>query len=213
MRRQATPLIVAFGDSITDGARSTPDTHNTWPAILATRLAADKATAHFAIVNQGIGGNRVLTDAAGLAGVNALARLDRDVLSQPGVQWLMMLEGVNDIGNSTAQTGNRVPITADDLIWGLRQVADRAHQHGIKVIGCTILPYEGASVFPRGGRNHPPDSQRVDPHVGRVRRRRRLRRGDARSGEPPATAARNSTPAITCTRTMPATGRWLKRWI
>ncbi len=147
----ATPLIVAFGDSITDGARSTPDTHNTWPAILATRLAADKATAHFAIVNQGIGGNRVLSDAAGLAGVNALARLDRDVLSQPGVQWLMMLEGVNDIGNSTAQTPNSVPITAEDLIWGLRQIAERAHQHGIKVIGCTILPYEGATYFREAG--------------------------------------------------------------
>jgi len=146
-----TPLIVAFGDSITDGARSTPDTHNTWPAILATRLAADKATAHFAIVNQGIGGNRVLTDGAGLAGVNALARFDRDVLSQPGVQWLMMLEGVNDIGNATAQTANSVPITADDLIWGLRQVVDRAHQHGIKVIGCTILPYDGAAYFREEG--------------------------------------------------------------
>ena len=78
-----TPLIVAFGDSITDGARSTPDTHNSWPAILATRLAADKATTHMAIVNQGIGGNRVLTDGAGFAGVNALARFDRDVLSSP----------------------------------------------------------------------------------------------------------------------------------
>ena len=104
-----TPLIVAFGDSITDGSRSTPDTHNTWPAILATRLAADKATAHMAIVNQGIGGNRVLTDGANFAGVNALARLDRDVLSQPGVQWLMMLEGINDIGNSTAQANNPNP--------------------------------------------------------------------------------------------------------
>ena len=146
-----TPLIVAFGDSITDGARSTPDTHNTWPAILATRLAADKATAHMAIVNQGIGGNRVLTDGAGLAGVNALARVDRDVLNQPGVQWLMMLEGVNDIGSATAQTAHSVPITAEDLIWGLRQIADRAHQHGIRVAGCTILPYEGAGYFREEG--------------------------------------------------------------
>jgi len=147
-----TPLIVAFGDSITDGARSTPDTHNTWPAILATRLAADKATAGFAIVNQGIGGNRVLSDGAGLAGVSALARLDRDVLSQPGVQWLMMLEGINDIGNATAQTPSSTgPITAEDLIWGLRQVVDRAHQYGIKVIGCTILPYEGAAYFREEG--------------------------------------------------------------
>ena len=63
----------------------------------------------------------------------------------------MMLEGVNDIGNSTAQTANSVPITAEDLIWGLRQVADRAHQHGIKVIGCTILPYEGATYFREAG--------------------------------------------------------------
>jgi lysophospholipase L1-like esterase len=146
-----TPLIVAFGDSITDGARSTPDTHNTWPAILATRLAADKATAHMAIVNQGIGGNRVLSDGSGLAGVSALARLDRDVLSQPGVQWLMMLEGVNDIGSATAQTGNSGPITAEDLIWGLQQVAERAHQRGIKVVGCTILPYEGATYFREEG--------------------------------------------------------------
>jgi lysophospholipase L1-like esterase len=147
-----TPLIVAFGDSITDGSRSTPDTHNTWPAILATRLAADKATANFAIVNQGIGGNRVLSDGANFAGVSALARLDRDVLSQPGVQWLMMLEGVNDIGNSsTGGNSNSGPLTAEDLIWGLRQVVERAHQHGIKVIGCTILPYEGAGYFREEG--------------------------------------------------------------
>jgi lysophospholipase L1-like esterase len=147
-----TPLIVAFGDSITDGARSTPDTHNTWPAILATRLAADRATAGFAIINQGIGGNRVISDGAGLAGVSALARLDRDVLSQPGVQWLILLEGINDIGNATAQTASSAgPITADDLIWGLRQVVDRAHQHGIKVIGGTILPYEGAAYFREEG--------------------------------------------------------------
>ncbi len=143
---------MAFGDSITDGARSTPDTHNSWPAILATRLAADKATAHMAIVNQGIGGNRVLSDGAGFAGVSALARFDRDVLSQPGVQWLMMLEGINDIGNSsTGGNGNSGPLTAEELIWGLRQVVDRAHQHGIKVIGCTILPYEGAAYFREAG--------------------------------------------------------------
>jgi lysophospholipase L1-like esterase len=147
-----TPLIVAFGDSITDGARSTPDTHNTWPAILATRLAKDKATAGFAVINQGIGGNRVLSDGTGLSGVSALARLDRDVLSQPGVQWLIMLEGINDIGNATAQTASSAgPITADDLIWGLRQVVDRARRHGIKVIGCTILPYEGAPYFREEG--------------------------------------------------------------
>src|SRR6185312_5686866 len=94
----ATPLIVAFGDSITDGSRSTPDTNSPWPAILATRLAADKATAHIAIINEGIGGNRVLSDGTLFQGVSALARLDRDVLSQSGVKWLIVLEGINDIG-------------------------------------------------------------------------------------------------------------------
>ena len=146
-----TPLIVAFGDSITDGSRSTPDTHNTWPAILATRLAANKATAGLAIVNQGIGGNRVLTDGANFAGVSALARLDRDVFAQPGVRWLIMLEGINDIGNSSAGNGNSGPLTAADLIWGLQQVIDRARQRGIKVAGCTILPYEGAAYYREDG--------------------------------------------------------------
>jgi lysophospholipase L1-like esterase len=145
-----TPLIVAFGDSITDGSRSTPDTNNTWPAILATRLAANKATAHIAIVNEGIGGNRVLTDGANFAGVSALARLDRDVLNQPNVKWLIMLEGINDIGNGTAPNAP-YPVSAEQLIWGLRQVVERAHAHGIKVIGCTILPFEGANYFREEG--------------------------------------------------------------
>ena len=145
-----TPLIVAFGDSITDGSRSTPDTHNTWPAILATRLAADKATRHIAIVNKGIGGNRVLTDGANFAGVSALARLDRDVLSQPGVKWLILLEGINDIGNGTAPN-SPTPVTAESLIWGLRQIIERAHMRGIKVIGGTLLAYEGAGYYREAG--------------------------------------------------------------
>jgi lysophospholipase L1-like esterase len=145
------PLIVAFGDSITDGSRSTPDTNNTWPAILAARLGADLPTANIAVVNEGIGGNRVLSDGTLFQGVSALARLDRDVLSQPGVRWLMMLEGINDIGNSAAGNGNTGPLTAEDLIWGLRQVVDRAHAHGITVVGCTILPYEGAAYFREEG--------------------------------------------------------------
>jgi lysophospholipase L1-like esterase len=146
-----TPVIVAFGDSITDGSRSTPDTHHTWPAILATRLAANKATAHMAIVNQGIGGNRVLSDGSLFQGVNALARLDRDVLNQPAVKWLMVLEGINDIGNATARTGNAPTLTAADLIVAYRQIIDRARSHGIKVIGCTLTPYEGANYFREEG--------------------------------------------------------------
>ncbi len=141
--------IVTFGDSITDGARSTPDTNNSWPALLAARLAADKATANIAVVNEGIGGNRLFTDAVGLAGVSALARLDRDVFSHPGVKWLMVLEGINDIGGLASTTATQV--TQDDLIWVLQQVIDRAHAHGIKVIGCTLTPYEGAGYARENG--------------------------------------------------------------
>jgi len=142
--------IVAFGDSITDGARSTADTNNSWPALLAARLGADKATANIAVVNEGIGGNRLFTDATGLAGVSALARLDRDALSHPNVKWLMILEGINDIGTLASST-TATPITKDDLIWVLQQVIDRAHSQGIKVIGCTLTPYEGAGYARENG--------------------------------------------------------------
>ena len=143
--------IVAFGDSITDGARSTPDTNNSWPALLAARLVANKATPNVAVINEGIGGNRLFTDATGLAGVGALARLDRDVFSHPGVKWLMILEGINDIGTLGAANPPSEPITKDDLIWVLQQVIDRAHAHGIKVVGCTLTPYEGAGYARENG--------------------------------------------------------------
>jgi len=135
--------IVAFGDSITDGARSTPDTNHSWPALLAARLAANKATANVAVVNEGIGGNRLLTDASGLAGVSALARFDRDVLSHPSVRWLMILEGINDIGGLANPAAN-TPVTSEDLVWVLKEMIARAHAQGIKVIGCTLTPYGGA---------------------------------------------------------------------
>ncbi len=143
--------IVAFGDSITDGARSTTETNNSWPALLAARLGSDKAGGNIAVINEGIGGNRLFTDAAGLAGVSALARLDRDVFSHPGVKWLMILEGINDIGTLGAANPPAEPITKDDLIWVLQQVIDRAHAHGIKVIGCTLTPYEGAGYARENG--------------------------------------------------------------
>ena len=143
-------VLVAFGDSITDGARSTPDTNNSWPALLAARLGGEKTTTNISVINEGIGGNRLFTDAAGLAGVSALARLDRDAFSHPGVKWLMILEGINDIG-TLASTTVTTPITKDDLIWVLQQVIDRAHAHGIKVIGCTLTPYEGAGYARENG--------------------------------------------------------------
>lgn len=140
-------LIVAFGDSITDGATSTPDTDRSWPSVLAQRLAANPATAHLAIVNQGISGNRVLGDGAG---VSALARFDRDVLSQPGAKWLIVMEGINDIGIG-ARGGPQGTVTAEDLIAAHKQLIERSHLHGIKVIGATLTPYQGASYYSEEG--------------------------------------------------------------
>jgi lysophospholipase L1-like esterase len=139
-----TGVIVAFGDSITDGATSTNNADASWPSVLSKRLATARATS-LAVVNQGISGNRVLRETTG---VNALARFDRDVLAQPGVKYLMILEGINDIGRGAG--ANAAPadtITADDLIGAYRQMIDRAHMHGIEVIGCTLTPYKGAAYY------------------------------------------------------------------
>jgi lysophospholipase L1-like esterase len=137
--------VVAFGDSITDGATSTPDTNRSWPSQLADRLAANAATANVAVLNHGISGNRLLADGAG---ISALARFDRDVLAQPGVKWLIVLEGINDIGLSTMM-GNAV--SADQLIAAQKQMIERAHIHGIKAIGATLLPYGGAPYYSEQG--------------------------------------------------------------
>jgi len=144
-------LIVAFGDSITDGATSTPDAERSWPGILAARLEASPATAHLAVVNQGISGNGVLSD---IVGLNALARFDRDVLMQPGVKYATILEGINDIGVSLgsgpfARPGP--PVAAEDLIAGYKQMIERAHARGVKAIGCTLTPYLGAAYASEKG--------------------------------------------------------------
>jgi lysophospholipase L1-like esterase len=133
--------IVTFGDSITDGARGTRDTNGRWPDILARRLLADKKTANLGILNQGIGGNRILHDTTG---PSALARFDRDVIAQTGVKYVVLLESINDIGHATDPTAPYDIITADDLIFGFTQLATRAHTHGIKVIGATLTPFVGA---------------------------------------------------------------------
>jgi len=141
--------IVAFGDSITDGATSTVNANKSWPSQLAERLAANSATANIAILNEGISGNRILRDGTGS---NALARFDRDVLGLPGVKWLMLLEGINDIGQGTrAGIIAADAVTADDIIGGMKQMIQRAHAHGILVIGCTLTPYQGATYATESG--------------------------------------------------------------
>jgi len=139
--------VVAFGDSITDGYATTRDADRAWPALLARRLASNKPTQHVAVVNQGISGNQVLRDGAGLS---ALSRLERDVLSRPGVQWLILLEGINDI-NLRGRADGPTALTSDELIWGYRQIIERCHAHGIKVIGATIMPEEGVPTASERG--------------------------------------------------------------
>ena len=137
--------IVAFGDSITDGAKSSTNANGRWPDDLARRLQADKHTKEIAVLNEGIGGNRLVHDHAGQ---NALARFDRDVLGQTGVRWLIILEGVNDLGTRvSAKERNEQAATADDLIAAFEQMILRAHAHNIRVFGATILPYKGAGYF------------------------------------------------------------------
>jgi lysophospholipase L1-like esterase len=131
--------IVALGDSITDGYSTTTDADKAWPTLLARRLSMNKATQHVAVVNQGISGNQVLRDGAG---ISALARFDRDVLSRPGVKWVVLLEGINDI-NIRGRVDGPNALSSDELIAGYRQLIDRCHMYGIKIIGATIMPDEG----------------------------------------------------------------------
>ena len=142
----AAPVIVAFGDSITDGYGSTAGANHRWPDRLAERLTAASAGRPVAVVNAGISGNRVLSDnlQVPIFGQSALSRFDRDVLSVPGATHLIILEGVNDLGGKPAPS-------ADMLIAGYRQLIARAHEHGLKIYGATIIPYGGAGYFTAQG--------------------------------------------------------------
>jgi lysophospholipase L1-like esterase len=131
--------IVALGDSITDGFRTTVDTNRAWPTLLQDRLLSTAGSPEASVLNEGISGNEVLQDGAG---VSALARFDRDVLSRPGVRWIVLLEGINDI-NIHGQIEGEGALKAEDLIAGYRQLIARAHMHNIKVMGATLTPEEG----------------------------------------------------------------------
>ena len=139
--------VVAFGDSITDGHGSTTDGNDRWPDDLAARLQHDAATRGTAVLNEGIGGNRLLLDGLG---PNALARLDRDVLAQSGVRYLIVLEGINDIGMLT-RAASADEAQHEDLvrrmIGAYREIVMRAHSHGIKAIGATVLPFMGSDYY------------------------------------------------------------------
>lgn len=147
-------LIVAFGDSITDGDGSTVDADHNWPSDFIRRLGKTPEGSKVAVVNEGIAGNRLVNDCfIASFGVSALARFDRDALALAGVTHIVLLEGINDIGFPGAKLGDSYLAdpadlrTPEDLIRAYRQLISRAHAHGVKVIGVTIGPFEGVD-FP-----------------------------------------------------------------
>jgi lysophospholipase L1-like esterase len=132
--------VVILGDSLTDGRGSTTNMNDRWPDQLSKRLQEHPATSDIAVLNQAAGGNRILNDGLG---PNGLARLDRDVLAQSGARWLIVFEGINDIGTAaaTAEDQNQV---AEELIAAYDQIITRAHAQNILVYGATLTPFQGS---------------------------------------------------------------------
>ncbi|MGX1134275.1 lysophospholipase L1-like esterase [Streptomyces glaucescens] len=133
--------VVLLGDSITDGDKSTVDANRRWPDALARRLLAQREVPHYGVLNQGISANRVVTDrypgdgvSTDTGGVSAVHRLDRDVLAQTSARTVVVFQGVNDV---------RWGATADQVAAGLREIADRAHARGLRVLAATVLPCAG----------------------------------------------------------------------
>lgn len=142
--------VIALGDSITDGHGATTNGNDRWTDVLAQRLQASPATRNIGVSNQGIGGNHLLTDGLG---PNALARFDRDVLAPTGVQWVIVFEGVNDLGG-LARDGE-VPAAehaalVQRVLAAYQQIIARAHAHGLRVYGATITPYVGSTYYHPG---------------------------------------------------------------
>jgi lysophospholipase L1-like esterase len=142
--------VVALGDSITDGHASTTNGNDRWTDVLAGRLQANKKTREVGVSNQGIGGNHLLTDGLG---PNVLARFDRDVLAPAGVKWVIVFEGVNDLGglarnpNATPEDHARL---VQRMIAAYEQIIARAHAHGLRVYGATITPFVGSGYYHPG---------------------------------------------------------------
>jgi lysophospholipase L1-like esterase len=145
--RPTVGAVVALGDSITDGDGSTIGANRRWPNYLARRLLLGQGARRASVLNAGIGANRLLNDSQ-LGGPNALARLDRDVLAQPGARTLIVLEGINDIGFSQFPpfpgAEPRTNVSAEEIIGAYRQIIDRAHAGGLRVLGGTLLPFQGS---------------------------------------------------------------------
>jgi lysophospholipase L1-like esterase len=145
--RSSIGAVVALGDSITDGDGSTIGANRRWPNYLARRLLAGQGARRASVLNAGIGANRLLNDSQ-LGGPNALARLDRDVLAQPGARTMIVLEGINDIGFSQFPpfpgAEPRTNVSAQEIIGAYRQIIERGHADGLRVLGGTLLPFNGS---------------------------------------------------------------------
>lgn len=140
-RSGARGAVVALGDSITDGFQSSYNVDHRWPDYLAGRLLQAPPSQRLSVLNAGIGGNRILLDGGDGFGPAALSRFDRDVLGQTGVRTVVILLGINDIQQTPHQ------LDPDKIIAGLQQLADDAHTAGLRVIGGTILPFEGWTTY------------------------------------------------------------------
>jgi lysophospholipase L1-like esterase len=142
--------LVALGDSITDGHGATTNGNDRWTDVLAQRLQSSPQTRAVGVSNQGIGGNHLLTDGLG---PNVLARFDRDVLAPAGVRWVIVFEGVNDLGG-LARKGEVSPAEhqalVERVIAAYQQIVARAHAHGLRVYGATITPYTGSAYYHPG---------------------------------------------------------------
>jgi lysophospholipase L1-like esterase len=139
--------LVTFGDSITDGTRSTPDSNNRWPDQFERRLLSQTTPIRVAVMNAGIAGNRVLSEGAYAVGINALARFEHNALSQTGVTHIIVMEGINDIGNARTEAAP----TAEDIITGYEQMITQAHSKALKIYGATLTPFYGAAYYTEVG--------------------------------------------------------------
>jgi lysophospholipase L1-like esterase len=149
--------VVAFGDSITDGAITTVDANHRWPDFLADRLPDRPSLRHVGVLNKGIGGNRLLHDGNTLPGTpfegigplfgdSALSRFDRDVLAQPGAEYVIVLLGINDIGQPGSTSPPSETVTVEDLIFAHRQLTARAHERGLRIFGGTLTPFQDTTI-------------------------------------------------------------------
>ncbi|MDE3053738.1 MAG: SGNH/GDSL hydrolase family protein [Gemmatimonadota bacterium] len=142
--RRAAGAIVAIGNSITDGYHSTPDSNRRWPDDFARRLLTTPGAPVLSVVNAGISGNRVLDPGAG---PSALARFGRDVLLQPGVRYVIVMEGINDIGWANFSKNPDDRVSAAQIIFGLAQMARAAHERGLVVYGATLTPFATSEPY------------------------------------------------------------------